>query len=446
MSDSTKTDVPRPDGLPFVGNTIQLAGGFLDSLEEWSDEFDEDVICFSFLGDEMYLLTHPDHIQRVLVDERDDFGRTKFGQKIFGEIERASLSVSEGKEWQRQRQIMQPAFYRNRLLQFSDDITKYADEKANGWDEPFDVQVEMKELALQVLTKSLFDVDIRREQSVAEETASAMVEKSDFSNINAYLPKWVPTHANRKFDRTTTQLHEQIEGMIQKREASEADGDDLLSTLIRVAEHDNTTLSEREIRDNIAGMLMKGHDTTAVALTFTWYLLARNPHAEQKLHDELDTVLGDSRPTTDDLPDLTYTEKVLKESMRYFSPAYVITRRTESDVVFDGYELSEDNVVMLPPWLVHRDERWYDTPDEFCPERWTDDFEEELPNYAYFPFGGGPRKCIAQSFAQFEMKLILATIANRVSLTLETDDSLEFAVTFTAHPKNKISMTAERRY
>jgi cytochrome P450 len=257
----------------------------------------------------------------------------------------------------------------------------------------------------------------------------------------------LPLPSNRRFYRTRGRLDGMIYRMIRQRRASAEDTGDLLSMLLlaRDAEADGGAMSDEQVRDEAVTLLLAGHETTANALAWTWYLLARHPEAERALHAEVDAVLGDRLPTVDDLPHLPLARAVLAESMRLFPPAWVISREALEDLEIDGVRVPAGAMVFLSEWVIHRVARFWDEPERFLPGRWLDGLAERLPRFTYFPFGGGPRMCIGEAFAWTEGTLVLATLARHWRLRLLPGQRIEPLPLITLRPRHGIGVRAERR-
>lgn len=436
---------PGPEGLPVLGNVLAFVRDPLAALEQWASEYG-DVTYLRFPGRSTYMLTNPDHIERVFVTESHKFTTGDLRRDAFSGIEDESLAVSEGQTWQRQRQQLQPGFYRERITTYTETMVKHAERMADEWTagETIDIMREMDQLTLSILTKTLFDHDLHENQAVVRTAVDELTQQTDYSEGSSIIPNWVPTPANRRFQQATNDLHSLIEGLIRERRRTDTHGGDLLSMLVGTSDMEDGDLSETELRDNIVGLLLAGHETSALALTYAWYLLSKNPAVRRSLHAELTDVLDGTTPTTDQLSELEYTERILRESMRLYPPIYGTGREPVTDVTIGGYTIPEGTTITIPQWVVHHDERFYDEPDEFRPNRWSDERDSERPEFAYFPFGGGPRRCIGDQFALVEMKLVLATIAQRVSLELLSDAPLNFTASVTTRPTDPIEMVVQK--
>lgn len=444
MAQSTLERPPGPTGLPLLGNSLPFMRDPLAALEQWASEYG-DITYLQFPGRPTYVLTHPDHIEQVLVTENSTFTTGDLRRDAFSGVEDESLSVSEGRTWQRQRQQLQPGFYREQITTYAETMVTDAEQTVERWTvgETVDIVREMSQLTLAILAKTLFDHNVREDQSVVRAAVDTLSQQTDYSQWSTVVPKWVPTPANRRFQRATNDLHSLIENLIRERRRTNEDGNDLLSILIGT-DRKGTELSETELRDNIIGLLLAGHETTALALTYTWYLLSKNPDVRRKLRAELAAVLEGATPTVDQLSDLEYTGQILTESLRLYPPIWGTGREPVADVTIGGYTVPEGMTITIPQWVVHHDKRFYDDPAEFRPERWSDEHDAERPEFAYFPFGGGPRRCIGEQFALVEMKLVLATIAQRVSLELVSDAPLNVTASITTRPTDPIEMVVEK--
>jgi cytochrome P450 len=262
----------------------------------------------------------------------------------------------------------------------------------------------------------------------------------EYQPITFFAPDWTPLPFLRRANRAHDHLHEQIDDIIESRRAGrDADRDDLVSMLLDA----DTEISDEQIRDEMMTFLFAGHETTALSLTFTWDLLSRNRAVADRMRAELDEVI-DGRPTIEDVFELDYTNAVVKESMRLYPPAHEIRRQPSEDVDIAGYRVPEGSLVLLPTWVMHRDARFWSHPTEFRPERWLDDSASDRPEFAYFPFGGGPRHCIGHRFAMTEAQLILATLAGEWTLDRQYDD-LDVAAAVTLQPKTDIEMIPHPR-
>ena len=255
----------------------------------------------------------------------------------------------------------------------------------------------------------------------------------------------MPTPQKFRADRAVRELDRIVYGMINERRASGEDKGDLLSMLLLAEDEDGSRMSDKQARDEAVTLFLAGHETTANALNWTWYLLAQHPEVEAKLHDELDTVLAGQPPTLDDLKRLPYTEMVMKESMRLYPPAWSFSREALEDIQLGDYTVPKGSVVAILGYLTHRDPRWWDAPEAFMPERFSEENEANIPRYVYIPFGGGPRICIGNSFAMMEARLLLATIASRYRLALSPGQKVEPQPLITLNPKNGLPMTLRVR-
>ena len=395
------------------------------------------------------LFYHPDAIEEVLVTRSRDFVKSP-GVRLLRPLLGEGLLLSEHDFWLRQRRLVQPAFHRQRVAAYGDVMTAYAERRLEEWKEGDvrDVHVEMMALTQAIVAKTLFDAEVSDE---AHEVGNAThVLMQDFGarlgSLLQLLPTWLPTPGNLKARRAIQRLDQVVYRMIAARRQSAEDRGDLLSILLHAQDADDgTTMNDRQVRDEVMTLFMAGHETTAVALSWAWYLLAQHPEVDARLAEELKTVLGSRAPTAADLPRLRYTEMVVTETMRLYPPAYAMGRMTTVPTEIAGHALEAGVVVILPTWVVQRDVRWFEEPEAFRPERWDDERTRRNPRYAYFPFGGGPRQCIGNGFAMMEAILILAAIAQRFRLTLVPGQRVTPTPYVTLRPEPGIRMRLARR-
>jgi cytochrome P450 len=414
--------LPEPPG-PRRGVPLRALAAFrrdpLAFLERVHREHG-DVARWRFGPRRVYLLAHPELVREVLVTRHRNFIKSKALQRarvILGE----GLLTSEGEHHLRQRRLAQPAFHRERIAALGDTMVRYATETAERWrgGVEMDLPREMNHLALAIAGNTLFGADVQGEaDEIGHALTHALQAFKRLTNPLAPILDRLPLPSTRRILRAGQRLDETIYRMIAQRRASGEDRGDLLSMLLaaRDEEGDGGGMTDLQLRDEALTIFLAGHETTANALSWTWHLLALNPDTEARLHAELATVLAGRAPTADDVPRLPYTRAVFAEAMRLYPPAWTIGREPLEPFEAGGYRIRAGSVVLVSPWLVHRDPRWWPQPERFDPERWSPERETEQPRFAYFPFGGGPRKCIGEGFAWTEGILVLATLAQRWTL------------------------------
>jgi len=360
------------------------------------------------------------------------------------------LLTSEGEHHRRQRRLAQPAFHRQRIVGYGAIMTDYAARARERWQNgaTVDIAEEMNRLTLAIVGKTLFDADVEAESREIGEALTTIL--SLFNQVmlpyTGLLQKF-PLPANRRFQRAAERLDATIYRMIQEHRAGGVDRGDLLSMLLAAQDEEGGGggMTDKQVRDEAMTIFLAGHETTANALAWTWYLLSQNPAVETKLHAELDRVLAGRLPNFHDLPQLRYTEMVLAESMRLFPPAWVIGRRALTDQPLGPYTIPANAIVICSQYVTHHNRRYFPEPFRFDPERWTPEAKARLPKFAYFPFGGGARICIGESFAWMEGILLLATLAQRWRMRLVPGHPVEPQPRITLRPKHGLRMTLERR-
>ena len=446
---------PGPDGIPVLGNTLQLVRDPFAFYERLREEFDADVVTYTVAGDRGYMLTAPADIERVLVTEAPDFEKGRVMEENLGTVIPNGLVVTGGEQWQADRNLLQPLFYRERIERYAETMTAASERVAESWppDRPVAVDESMRTLTLDVLAKTLLDLDVSdRRDRIARDT-EALLASFDTSSLSAFLPMWVPTPRNRRAKGALSDFHDLVDDLIAERRAETTgndpsaleDRDDLLSLMLTAEYEDGSSMSDETVRDQLMTFLVAGHETTSLALTYALFLLAHHPERQASLQAELDEQLGGDSPTPADLFDLPYLDDVLTEALRLYPPAFVVFRESTTPKVFQGYRIPEGALLSLPQWNVHRDGRWYDEPESFRPERWTDEFEDALPDYAYYPFGGGPRTCIGNRFATMEAKLALATLCQRFRFEPVTEPPLSLRMMVTLQPEDAVEVRPVER-
>lgn len=420
--------LPGLDGLPFVGSFFGFVRdpfGFYDELLEHGDT----VVGYTMMGYEMCSVLDPDAIEDVLLNDADAFPKPEMLGDSLGDYMGEGLLLTEGEHWREQRTMLQPMFYRERIETYGDLMSDYAAESAEGWAERSDVELQSaaSDLTLRILARTLFDVDVDAYEAEIRGVAEAISEIGRAGSLESQVPQWVPLPSRRRHQRAFEAFDDAMTELIDESRAahdadSRGDGDDILSLLLEAEYPDGSQPSETEIRDQLMTFLFAGHETTALALTWAFILLNRRPETYERLHAEVDAVLDGDRATLEDLPELTYTDQVAMETLRLRPPPAALFREASRDVELGGYHVPEGTMLVLPMFEVQTDPEYFEDPYTFRPERWDGDLEDEIPDYAYFPFGGGPRHCIGMRFANLELRLALATIARNVEIDVQNPD------------------------
>jgi cytochrome P450 len=410
---ATASYPPGPRGRLLTGILPELRQDALGTYARYAREYG-DCVTLRFGPSRVFMLSHPDLIEEVLVTKASNFTK-HWGLRVAQRILGNGLLTSEGDFWRRQRRLIQPAFTRERIAGYGSTMVKLADRRVAGWrdGETRDVHEDMSQLALEIAAATLFGAD-----DVEEETRRVNKALKDltagfgshFFRIVRF-PAYVPTPGNIRRERAARRLDNIIYDLIRRRREGGPQSD-LLGILLQARdEDDGTRMTDRQVRDEAMTLFLAGHDTTALTLTWGWYLLARHPQVARALAAEADTVLGGRAPTPEDLPRLRYADAVTHEIMRLYPSAYLVGRQAIEPCEIAGYRIPAGATVIMSQWVVHHDPRWYDDAEVFRPERWTGGLLRRLPKYAYFPFGGGPRVCIGNHFAMMEAVLVLTAMA-----------------------------------
>jgi cytochrome P450 len=437
---------PGPKGTLLGGNVRQFRAGLLNFLLETAREYGP-LASFRIGPRRVFLASGHDLIEQVLVTDAKHYIK-HFGARAFKPVLGNGLVTSEGGFWHRQRKLIQPAFLKARVQSYAPAMAELTNQMLDSWIPGKSVQIdyEFEALTSKIALKTLFDLDDPGDRERFDDALKLAFELMNSRLRQIFkLPLWVPTPANRRLQGAVAELDRTVQSFIASGRSRQRPGDDLLSRLLGAQHEDGTPMSDLQLRDEAMTLYLAGHETTALTLAWSWYLLSQNPNVENKLVSEWQHVLAGATPTADHLHRLPYTAAVIAESMRLFPPVYVIGREATDDLELGRYRVKRGYTVLMSQWVNHRDPKYFPEPEEFRPERWENGLARRIPKFAYYPFGGGQRICVGSTFALMEAAIILAAVGQRYRFTLDPDAVIGIKPQITLLPANGIPATLERR-
>jgi cytochrome P450 len=428
-----------------------------------------DIAHFKFGRQHVYLLNNPHYIEDVLIKNYKNFIKSK-GLQVSKRLLGEGLVTSEGEYHDRQRRIIQPAFHPNLIKKYADIMTAYAVNISQRWEDgiTLDIHKEMIHVTSAIISKAVLGSDIKSEEG--NQVGDALLTSGEYFNrllmpFGELIEKIPILRVNKGFQQAKKKLDSIVYSMIKEHRDNESKGetkDDLLYTLLQAqdAEAGIARMTDLQLRDEVMTIFLAGHETTANALTWTFYLLSQHPTVEAKLYEELCSVLGNSKdssssssnttikktiPRIEDVPKLQYTEKVFRESMRLYPPAWTIGRQAINDYKIAKYVIPAGSIILMSQYVMHRNPHYFSNPELFYPDRWTKEAKSQLPRFSYFPFGGGIRGCVGEPFAWMEGILLIATICYQWKMHHEPNHKVELKPLITLRPKYGMLMKLERR-
>jgi cytochrome P450 len=443
--------IPGPHSLNPLKTLLAFQRAPLQFLAELQ-EYYGDIVRFRLVTWPVVFISHPDYVRYVLQDNHRNYDKdVRLFHVVRLVLGNGLAAAVGGDDWLRQRRLVQPAFHRRRIAALGTLMTDTTNGMLQQWDtyacerQVFNIAEEMGNLTLQIVSKSLFNVD------VSARTGSFC---QAFSQVNTFLvdyfhlpfpPLFVPTPRNRGFLSAVQQMDTIVYEIIHSRHRQQEDVGDLLSMLLDAVDENGQGMDKKQLRDEIMTLLLAGHETSANALTWTWYLLTQHPEAQERLHAELDQVVAGRIPTMEDLPQLHYTRMVLEEAMRLYPPVWQLMRRAVQDDEIGGYHIPANSYIFWTPYLSHRHPDFWEKPEQFYPEHFSAECSAKRPHHAYMAFSSGPRMCLGNTFALAEMQLILATIAQRYRVSLAPGQHVEPEPLISLSPKNGVLVSLEYR-
>jgi cytochrome P450 len=438
---------PGPRGNFLLGSAVEMGRSSMKFLTRCAREYG-DIVYLRFFGTPVCLLTHPNDIEYILVKNPSNFVKSR-DYRALKSVLGNGLLTNEGASWQKQRKLVQPTFRHENTDRYADVMvlatTRMLDTWCNG--ETRDIHQQMMALTLEIVAEALFGSDVSGHASGVEQALAVLMNQFEgMAGLAFLLPEKLPLPSTLKFKRSVAQLDKIIYAIIHERRSARGPSNDLLELLLRSQDERGSQMSDEQLRDEVMTLFLAGHETTANALSWTWYLLAQHPEIEARLFQEIGEVLRGKVPTSADVMRLTYTEMVIKESMRLYPPAWAVGRQAVGEFEMGGYKFPAGTNIAILQWSTQRDSRFFPEPEKFDPERWSAESlkRNALPRFAYFPFGGGPRVCIGAGFAMMEAILLLATMAQRFRMTLVEKRKVKLLPSVTLRPRDGIQMVLER--
>ncbi len=439
---------PGPEGVPLLGSALEMREDVLSMFMRGLLEYG-DTVRFRFGPFDFVSIHRPEDIRVVLLERVDEFPKSPSydGLRL---VVGQGLLTSEGGLWRRQRKRMTPAFHHERLLEFCETMVRCSIDCADEWDAMarerngnlmIDLHERMLALTFRIVGLTLFSTELSEKAGGMGPALATVLEHANHVVLSMFLcpPPWVPTPRNVRFRKALATVDEIVLGIIAERRRTGEDSNDLLGMLM-ADESGSERMSDRELRDEVATLVLAGHETTAQALTWTFMLLAQHPEIERRVVAEIRESCGDRPPTLEDLEALEYTGRVIDESMRLYPPAWLFERQAAGDTELGGFQIPAKTMIAIAPWTLHRHPAFWDNPEGFDPDRFLPERVAARPRYSYLPFGGGPRQCIGVNFALYEAKLVLATLLQRYSFALVPGQNLRPDAAVTLRPAHGMKM------
>ncbi|AEI47158.1 cytochrome P450 [Runella slithyformis] len=452
-SKSGVSTIPQAKKNPFFGNTPDFVRNPLRFLEKMQKEFGHvGVVKLSLVNRDFFLVLTPEDTKHVLQENNRNYHKSE-AYKVLAIFLGNGLLTSEGDFWRRQRKLTQPAFYKQRLALMVEMMNREVATAVEGWErkngeEAFDTTEEMLNLTLKIVTRALFSTDVKHRLGGISESLNEIMHFAD-STLKSFirLPLTVPTPRNLRFKRAVAKVEAVIYSIIEgRREEIKQNAhvryNDLLDMLIHTRDEETgETMTDQQVRDEVTTIFMAGHETTANALSWALYLLSKHRDVLHKLREEVKMVLGEEgMPTFETIRELKYTLQVVQEVMRLYPPAWVMGRKALGDDQLSGYSIAAGTYLLLPIYLLHRDPKYWQKPNEFYPDHFLPENIKARPTYSYIPFGGGPRMCVGNNFALMEMQIVLALWVRRLDFTLIDQKAMEADPLVTLRPKKSLKM------
>jgi cytochrome P450 len=445
---------PTSKNKPLPGPRIPVWSQIITNLWPWRIEFDSLAYMLKgarrygnfyaiWIGDKpIYVVSDPVLVREILVEQAAEFHKADLAKYAVGRFAGNGLFTNEGDFWRRQRKLAQPAFHHARIEAYGTTMVQQTQELLNTWQdgETRDIAEAMTQLTLGVVNKTLFNVDVRAQAQHIGALMKVILEGAN-DRINGYDPLWSRLFAakQQREAEAIQELFRIVEGIIADHRRHDMDTGDLLSMLLAARDEEGQPMSEQQLRDEVITLFIAGHETTANALAWSFYLLSQHPAVTERLRMEL-APFGGKSLTVHDLAHLPYSEWVVKEAMRLYPPAGGVTRQPVRDIELGGRQIAQGSTITIATYVMHHDPKLFSDPERFDPERFSPENEANLHRYAYLPFGGGPRICIGNSFAMMEARLVLMTILQRFHLTLAPNQQVHAEQLFTLRPKGGLKM------
>lgn len=446
--DPSRTTPPQPPGNWLLGNLPAFQRDPLNFPLQCAQPYG-DVVRLRLGHLQAYLVSRPEYIEDILVTRQQQFPKILSRYNIAAVLGGNGLLNSEGPAWLQQRRLIQPAFHRQQVAAWSATMVAAATQWLSTMEDgvPIDMYGAMRTLTLEILTQTVFGTEltdaVRQAGPALAAVAQAFAERTGQA---VQLPAFVPTPGNRRFRRAVDHLDGLLARMITQRRQSSQPQPDLLSMLVHAQDDDGARLSDRLVRDELMTFLIAGHETTAAALTWIWYVLALHPEVAGAVRSEVRTVGQGRPPGVAELPQLWYTEQVVKEVLRLYPAVwYIGARKAAATCTLGGYRVPKGTIMLIGQWVLHRDPRYYPEPERFRPERWYSDATPAIPRFAYFPFGGGPHQCIGNTFALQEIMLVLSTLIPHIEVSVAANQTVTPEPAMTLRPKGGLPLLVRRR-
>lgn len=443
--------IPGPRSLNPLNAALTFQRGPLQFLAELQKKYG-DIAHFNLVIWPTIFINHPDYIKHVLQDNHFNYDKDALLFRIARPLAGNGLFTAVGgNDWLCQRRLVQPAFHRQRIAALGTMMTDATCAMLQQWNiymrerQVFDIAREMTNLTLHIVSKSLFNIDVSaKSDRLGKAVLQMLAFLIDYFSM-PFPPLFVPTPRNRRFWLALQTVDKVVYEIISKRRQQQEDNGDLLSMLLNAVNENGQGMSDKQLHDEVMTLLLAGHETSSNTLAWTWYLLAQHPDAQERLHAELDHILVGRVPTVEDLPRLHYTRMVLEEAMRLYSPVWLLMRRVIQDDEIGGYHIPANSFILWSPYFSHRHPDFWEKPEEFYPDHFSEELSAKRPRHAYMPFSSGPRICIGNTFAMTEMQLTLATVAQQYKVSLAPGYHVEAEPLLTLRPKNGVFVSIEHR-
>lgn len=446
MGDPQSTVPAGPRGVPVLGNGPQFFRNPLDFPKRCLTQYG-DIVGLSLLGSPAVLVGHPEYVKHVLADNFENYQKGKLYREELSFLGNGLL-LNEGAFWQQQRKLLAPMFHPDRITQYTNTMVDYASRKVRDlqFDSAIDIDTVMQALTLEIIAKSLMNLDLDEAGPEVRAGLQAVMSQARASRrFPISLPPWIPTPGNRRYRQAISTFDTIVQEVIDEHRTQATPPDDVVTILLEAQDCATIQIDDTQIRDELVTLLLAGHDTTALGISYALYLLAKHPAEQETVQREIDAVLAGDTISVESISELRYLDAVITETLRLFPPSYLFVREAKEADMIGEYPIKEGTTVIIHPWVMHRDDRYYAQPTSFDPSRWLNSLERELHPFAYIPFSGGPRRCIGEHFANIEMKIILATFIQAFQFELAFEPPVSLQPRITLRPASNIPLKLSHR-